>query len=446
MSINVRMILAASAVLAVFIMFTGFALERAFDKSAQQAMRERLLGQVYLLMAAAEVDKNGRLTMPASLPEPRFALPGSGLYGQISGGNGKVAWRSRSTLGASAPFPEPLSAGAQTFEERFDPARKPHFVYSFGVNWSVSGKPYSFTFSVAEDLASFYKQIRRYRGSLWGWLGAMGALLLISQIVMLRWGLRPLRRVASELTAIEAGKQDRLAGVYPRELTGLTDNLNRLLRHERAQQARYRDALAELAHSLKTPLAILRGVLTGKQQKKGALAATVEEQVKRMDHIVEYQLQHAATAGTSALIAPVPIRPIAKKVVASLDKVHHARRVETLIDVDDKLCFRGDEGDLMELLGNLLDNAYKWCLGKVQITAASDKRRLVITVADDGPGIEADKVESLLMRGARADENVPGHGIGLSIVRGIVQAYDGKITIGTSALGGAEIRLEMPAR
>ena len=445
MSINVRMILAASAVLAVFIIFTGFALERAFNKSAQQAMRERLLGQVHLLMAAAEVDKNGRLTMPASLPEPRFALPGSGLYGQISDGNGQVAWRSRSTLGASAPFPEPLAAGAQIFEERFDPARKPHFVYGFGVNWSVSGKPYSFTFSVAEDLAPFYQQIRRYRGSLWGWLGAMGALLLISQIVMLRWGLRPLRRVASELTAIEAGKQDRLTGSYPRELTGLTDNLNRLLRHERAQQARYRDALADLAHSLKTPLAVLRGALTGKQ-KNSSLAATVEEQVAHMDHIVGYQLQRAATAGASALIAPVPIRPIAEKVVVSLNKVHHARRVETRIDVDDKLCFRGDEGDLMELLGNLLDNAYKWCLGKVQITAAGDKRRLVITVADDGPGIEADKAESLLQRGARADENVPGHGIGLSIVQGIVQAYDGKITIGTSALGGAEIRLEMPVR
>ena len=446
MSINVRMILAASAVLAVFIVLTGFALERAFDKSAQQATRERLLGQVYLLMAAAEVGKNGRLTMPASLPEPRFALPGSGLYGQISDGDGKVAWRSRSTLGAPAPFPEPLSAGAQTFEERFDPARKPHFVYSFGINWSVSGKPYSFTFSVAEDLAPFYKQIRRYRESLWSWLGAMGALLLISQVVMLRWGLRPLRRVASELSAIEAGKQNRLAGPYPRELTGLTDNLNTLLRHERVQQARYRDALADLAHSLKTPLAVLRGTLTGKQQKKGTLAATVEEQVERMNYIVEYQLQRAATAGTSALISPVPIKPIAEKVVASLDKVHHSRRVETRIEVDGKLCFHGDEGDLMELLGNLLDNAYKWCLGKVQITAAGDKRRLVITVADDGPGIEADKAESLLQRGVRADENVPGYGIGLSIVRGIVQAYGGKITIGTSALGGAEIRLEMPAR
>lgn len=444
MSLSARIALGASVVLAIFIALTALALDKAFHDSARSATRERLWGQIYLLMAAAEVSAQGRLSIPTSLPEARFTLPGSGLYAHIVESNGNVAWRSQSTLGTQVLFSTSLAAGNHRFERREDSNGQPYYVLSYGINWTSDGRRYPFTFTVAEDLAGFYAQIRRYRRSLWGWLGAMALLLLITQAVTLRWGLRPLRRVASELAAVESGRQEQLKEMYPRELKGLTDNLNALLRHERTQQKRYRDALADLAHSVKTPLAVLRSALSGEQHAH-RFARTVEDQIGHMDHIVQYQLQRAATAGRTILSAPVPIKPVLLKIIDSLKKVHHNKRVEARVDVYDKDSFRGDEGDLMELLGNPLDNAFKWCRSKVRVSTDHSNGHLIISIDDDGSGIGAAQADRFLKRGVRADSAVPGHGIGLAIVRDIVQAYEGRISIRASDLGGAQIRIELPS-
>jgi len=442
-SLGARVSLSAGFVLAIFVILTGIALDRAFHDSARSARQDRLQAQLFLLMAAAEVDARGTLSMPAPLAEAKFSLPGSGLYAHITDARGAVVWRSASAVGVAPPFQSLLHAGEKRFDELPDVAGQPFYVQSLGVNWSSGGARHAFTFSVSEDLAELSAQLNRYRRSLWGWLGAMAALLLLVQAAVLRWGLLPLRRAAAELAAIEAGRQEQLRGVYPREVKQLTDNLNTLLVHERASQKRYRDALADLAHSLKTPLAVMRGALAGGPT---ALAATVDEEVVKMDRIVQYQLQRAATAGPSSrLAAPVPIRPVAAKIVASLAKVYHDKAIATTIAIDDTAAFHGDEGDLMELLGNLLDNACKWCGKTVRIAVEQDDG-LVITVEDDGPGVGEAEAQQLLQRGVRADQAVPGHGIGLAVVRDIVAAYQGQITIGHSALGGAAVRVVLSAR
>jgi two-component system, OmpR family, sensor histidine kinase PhoQ len=273
----------------------------------------------------------------------------------------------------------------------------------------------------------------------------MALLLLAAQAFVLRWGLKPLKRVAREITAIEAGKNERVEGVYPPEIKLLTDNLNALLLHERSQQQRYRDALADLAHSLKTPLSVMRGALANSQADP-RLSKTVEDEVARMNHIVEYQLQRAATAGRSQLASPVAVKPVAARIVESLSKVYFDKGVETAFAVDEQAAFRGDEGDLTELLGNLLDNAYKWCRKNVRVAASRNARNLVLSVEDDGPGIDGAQANRLLQRGVRGDEAAPGHGIGLAIVRDIVQAYGGEIEIGSSGLGGTAMRLKLPGR
>jgi len=444
MSLSARVSLSAGLVLAIFVILTGIALDRAFHDSARSARQDRLQAQLYLLMAAAEVDARGTLSMPATLAEARFSLPGSGLYADVTDGAGTVVWRSTSSMGVAPPFQSRLRAGEKRFDELPNATGQPFYVQSLGVNWASGGARHAFTFSVSEDLAEFNAQLGRYRRSLWGWLGAMAALLLLAQAAVLRWGLRPLRGVAAELAAIEAGRQEQLKGTYPREVGQLTDNLNTLLAHERASQKRYRDALADLAHSLKTPLAVMRGALAG--GGKQALDATVEEEVVKMDRIVAYQLQRAATAGRSSrLAAAVAIRPIASKIIASLAKVYRDKAIEPSIAIDDTAAFRGDEGDLMELLGNLLDNAYKWCRNTVRIAVQQDGA-LVVTVEDDGPGMDPHYAQQLLQRGVRADQAVPGHGIGLAVVRDIVAAYQGEIAIGRSPLGGAAVRVALPVR
>jgi two-component system sensor histidine kinase PhoQ len=443
-SLSARLTVSAAVVLVVFVALTAFALERAFRDSARGARQERLLAQVYLLMAAAEVDGRGVLTLERQPAEPRLELPGSGLYATIVDEGGNVVWRSRSTLSADAPAVAPVAAGVQRFEQIDRSQGAAFFQQRFGVRWTTPGGAFPFTFSVAEDLSAYREQLARYRGALWGWLGGMALLLLLAQWLLLRWGLRPLRRVVRELTQLEAGRRDRIEGAYPAEIERLTAALNDVLKHERGQQKRYRDALADLAHSLKTPLALMRASMHDSRPQP-ALAQALDEQVERMNRIIAYQLQRASASGRSRMAAANPLRPAVERVVAALAKVHSAKQLRVDNAIDQATVFRGDESDLTELLGNLLDNAFKWARGAIRVAASVDAGVLTLSVEDDGAGVPAEAAQAILERGRRADESVPGHGIGLAVVRDIVSAYDGRIDIGRSALGGAAVAVHIPA-
>jgi two-component system sensor histidine kinase PhoQ len=242
---------------------------------------------------------------------------------------------------------------------------------------------------------------------------------------------------------LEQGGQEQIAGAYPTEVERLTDNLNALLVRERARQKRYRDALADLAHSLKTPLALVRSALS-RARAEPELAQALEEQVEHMDRIVGYHLQRAAASGSSGMRAPLPVRPAVERMVKALSKVYADKPVEAEIAIDERLRFRGDEGDLTEMLGNVLDNAFKWSRSKVRIGATLGDGRLALTIEDDGAGIAEADAQRVLQRGVRADQTTPGHGIGLAVTRDIVEAYDGRVIIERSALGGAAVTLILP--
>jgi len=438
-----RLLLAAGLVLALFVLLTSLALEQAFDNAARSAREERLLAQLYLLMAAAEVD-DGRLIMPAELAESRLSLPNSGLSARIFNAAGIAVWQSRSAMNASQPAPVQLAPGVRHFYATA-PGAQPtqdtsYLVAAFGVRWATSQQPQRYTFAVAEDLTALRSEIAGFRTSLWRWLGIMALVMLVALVLALRWGLAPLRRVAAEVSAVESGSQARIRGDYPIELRALTDNLNALLAHEQARQRRLDHALGDLAHSLKTPLAIMHGAV----QEPGTDtpgSQLMREQLTRVGDIVDYQLQRAraGTAGSGQLAPAVPVRRAAERITASLAKVYRHKLVATELDVKPTLMFRGAEADLLELLGNLLDNAFKWCRARVKlsINAGSGADGLCIQVEDDGPGIDAGAAEGLLERGARADENAPGHGIGLAVVREISKAYDGNVEIASASLGGA---------
>ncbi|NIO40602.1 MAG: two-component sensor histidine kinase, partial [Burkholderiales bacterium] len=300
-SLNSRITISAAIVLAIFVALSALALEKAFEDSARNAREERLLAQIYLLMAATEVDAGGTLRVTNRSSEPRLDLPDSGLYAYIVNGNGTTVWRSRSGLALDLPQPPALTAGRQTFRQAVH-LGEPYLAKAYGINWSTDTGSYPFTFSVIENASAFHQQINVYRRSLWIWLGAMAVLLLVSQWATLRWGLAPLRHVSNELNRLEAGEQQRIAGQYPSEVQRLTDNLNSVLSHERKQQQRYRNALADLAHSLKTPLALVRGAARGVNLQN---AQSIEEQVNQMDRMIGYHLQRAAAAGQSTLRPPL---------------------------------------------------------------------------------------------------------------------------------------------
>ena len=450
LSLNARLLIAASIVLTAFLGVTGAILDSAYRNSAENALKDRLKGYANALIAAAEPDEQGIVHLTHALPELRFFTEGSGLYARFSSNKGGHRWESPSMAGLNIDFTEVLQRAARHFEYITASDGSSLYAFNIGVTWDErENAREGYTFSVAEDLDNFYADITGFRKILWGWLGAVTVVLLLVQGTILRWGLIPLRRVAEDLTAIEAGTQARLQGRYPKELRGLTDNLNALIQGEHEHLERYRNSLGDLAHSLKTPLALLRGYVEA-QSDGHELQSNVQQQVDRMSQIIEYQLQRAATSGRTALAVPVPIIDVVNKVVAALDKVYIEKKIHRQINIDRSTCFYGDESDLMELLGNLIDNAYKWCRGNVSISAqqelSDDKRRpgLIIRVEDDGPGIPEAMVNLVTQRGVRADTETDGHGIGLAMVRDILRAYAGTLDIGKGAPGGACLSVRFP--
>lgn len=441
MSLHRRVAWSAALVLAVSVGLTLLALERAFVESAESARAERLQGELYLLMAAAD-DGDGPVTVAEPLPDPRLALPGSGLYAQIVEESGRTAWRSPSAAGLEVPFHRRLKVGERRLERRVDPRGTPYLVQSHGVRWATGAAPRTLVFSVAEDLRGYRELIAGYRRTLAGWLGA-GALLLTAVLAaVLRWGLTPLRRVGAELGRVQRGRQERIEGRYPAELQVLTENINTLLAHERARQARLKNALADLAHSLKTPLAVLRASLA-EAGRDAEAARAADEQLARMDRIVAHHLQRAAAGAGAGLAGPVAVAPVAARLLAAMGKVYRDKDVRADNAVAADVVFHGAEDDLMELLGNLIENAFKWCRREVRVTAEAGER-LTLAVEDDGPGIAPEAARRLLERGVRADESVPGHGFGLAAVRDIAAAYGGEVTIEASRAGGARVAVVLP--
>lgn len=444
------MLIAASLSLAAFLGLTGLALDKASLERAETALQDRLQAQVLDFMRGSELTVGGTLALPDPLPDARYLRPGSGLYAAVL--SPEFSWESDSALGYSLPWNKDLAPRETRFAGPVKTDAGEVYLFSQGIVWEhPRGGEVAFTISVAQERSGLLRQVNSFRRTLWAWLGGAALLLLVILAWVLRWSLSPLRYLERELRAIEAGDKGKIDGKYPKEVEGLTSNLNALIQNERDGLDRYRRTLGDLAHSLKTPLAVLQSKVESSSPDED-LRQEVREQVKRMSDLVQYQLQRAATRGHQTLSAPLAIHPIAEDIVASLEKAYAQKAVNCGFEIDADARFFGERGDLMELLGNLLENAFKWCHHTVLLTAAplaGVKARRVgvsILVEDDGPGIAPEQVPELLKRGVRGDEQVQGHGIGLSIVQDIVRAYRGEMKVLRSDLGGAKFELRFPAR
>ena len=282
---------------------------------------------------------------------------------------------------------------------------------------------------------------------MFGWFAAVALIMLLAISVLLRHVLRPLRQIENEIGEIEQGERVALSDRYPTELSGVARNMNILIDSERARAERYRKTLDNLAHSLKTPLAAMRSLLGKGEKSSGNDPSRLDEQIERMDEIVRYQLRKpAGSQAQNLVLSLVPVATEIDRLVSGLAKVYHEKSPDIAAHVEDGLQFRGDKGDLLEIAGNLLDNACKWCKQKVRLTAQrGENGDLVMVVTDDGSGIPEDAMDALLERGTRLDESTPGHGIGLSVVREIAESYGGRLAIARSNLGGAEFRVTIPS-
>lgn len=433
-SIRGRLMVGATVVLIAFVASAGWAVQRAHEDSVRTARFAQLQGTVYLLLAGTELDPHGALVLPPSFPEPRLSLPGSGLYANIVNVVRREDWQSPSSVGIQPPFLRDVAIG-QWRSEIVASGGHDYLAIGYSVNWTERAQAAPLVLSVVEDKAEFDREVGAFQRTLWTWLGGAAALLLVSQTLLLGWGLAPLRRVAHEIRGIEHGDQTEIEGRYPTEITALTSNLNTLIHQERMRQTRYREALSFLAHSLKTPLAVLRTALG----EPARLPGIVGEQVVRMDDIVQHQLARAAASGASRFAPWLPIGPVLDRIRDSLLKVYADKGLAFSFDVPAGLAWRVEEGDAFEMFGNVLDNASKWARTRIAVSARREGNALHVRVDDDGPGFG--DTRSILQLHVRGDEKVPGHGVGLAVVNDLVASHDGELILTRSDLGGGRVEI-----
>lgn len=442
-SLRNRAILAVVPVLVFALGLVGLAVNEANYRGAVSALRDRMESAVYTVLAEMEPDGAGGFTIEESFADPRLQQPGSGLYALVKSQSGQ--WQSPSALGEPLPDVPSLAAGQTAFREA--QTQDDYFVFQFGLGWQQEDEGITpFTVSVLVEQVELGSRTSAFRQGLWLSLALAGGILVAAQILILLLVFRPLRKVAHDVQRIESGQAEKLEGDYPRELEPLARNVNRLLETEKSNQTRIRNALDSLAHSLKTPLAVIQA---GLPLHGGDAEASMQNAVDEMNRLVATRLERAGRSGRRALAAPVAVAPQVDRVLDSLHKVHSHKMIQAGHKLETGLNFYGEKRDLLELLGNMLDNAFKYGASRVRISGGAvpnegSRPGIWLTVEDDGPGIEAHRREKLLQRGVRGDERVEGHGLGLALVLELVTAYGGEVAIGQSGLGGAAVEIRIP--
>ncbi len=440
-SVSARLLWFTCVILLTFFGTTILLLDTVFRQLSEDGLAEQLDVQVMTLLAAAEQDEHGVTRISESrLTDPRLATPGSGLYAEIANAEGQTIWRSPSAIGIELGEPPSMGIGERGISRIVTGADGETLVLTVGLAWfdpEFAGD--AFQIRVAESLAPHRTEQRQFRRQITAWFTAMTLLLLLALAWLLRWGLSPLRRMAEEIRQVEAAKADQIGDGWPPELAGVARNMNTLVRTERRRRARYRETMENLAHSLKTPLAVIKSEVASPEPDRGLL----DSQIGRMEQAVAYQLRRAAATGGGGVgESPADLREIAESLRDSLLKLYRDRAVEIELDMAEPTPCAIDEGDLYELLGNLMENAVKWCESSVRVRARSERGlQLMMIVDDDGPGLPPDTAELIQERGSRLDQDRPqsGQGIGLAVVREIINLHDGQLIFERSPLGGTRV-------
>jgi two-component system, OmpR family, sensor histidine kinase PhoQ len=449
-SISSRLFFASALLLPSFLGLTGFFLDRAFYQGLYEAEESRLRAHVNLLHSVAETadandPKSKGLRMPLTLIEPDFERQNSGLYAYIFNDEKDIIWSSNSALLKEPPSYDQLSQNnvpGKMIMDQISLYGRNYFVAHYDVLWEVAqSQSQAFRFVVIHSGKTFRSELAAYRGELWRWLGAAAVFLLIAQTLVLRFGLRPLGKLANALHAMQSGDTNKIEGSHPVELQQIIDNLNQVLAREHSLRTRYRNSLADLAHSLKTPLAVLQSQLGASQKDSQQL---VHDQIQRMNEVISYQLQRAVASQQTGTVRRTRLEPLVQRLITALRKVYADKDIQIDAQLAPNSTLMGDEQDMMELVGNLLENACKYGHKQVVVSSFKDEQYLWVNIEDDGPGVPPEDYDRILKRGQRLDSKIPGQGIGLAVATDIVQGYSGKIQVSRSSLGGAKFQFAIP--
>ncbi len=440
-SFRLRLLLGASLLVLCSLLLMLPAMDKAFHRAVEQFVAARLAADANTLVAAAQV-RAGTLHMPQRVADEAFNYTGSRLLGYLYDAKGQQLWRSPSA-DDERPLYQPVFDGQlQNLSRATDSEGRGYFVYDREITLNGLGLSV-ITMQPVDEFEHLQSGFIRQLGL---WLGGILLTLLSLLWLGLSWLLRPLGRLRQQLDEVEAGQRQQLDAEVPSEILRLTHSLNRLLDHERLQRERYRDTLGDLAHSLKTPLTVLQSIADGlrRQPAQHEPVSQMQEQIGRMSQQIDYQLQRATQRHGVLLGHRVQLQPLLQSLLATLDKVYADKRVQAQLVLDPELCVHAEDAALLELFGNLLENAYRLCLQQVQVSATFEDDWLRIDIEDDGPGIPEARRALVLQRGIRSDSLHHGQGIGLAVVQDILEGYQGQLQILDSPLGGARFSVRLP--
>jgi signal transduction histidine kinase len=380
-----------------------------------------------------------------SANDPRFNRAGSGWYWAIRDDNGELLNFSNSYLGTTLP---PLPQG-------FDATNTRTAVIddSFGTKIRVieravtaNGVPIDIT--VTGSLDEVLQRVDAFRGQTLIVLGAVAIMLAVMSTIVARIALRPVGQLRREVESVREGEAASVTGVYPVELAPLSEEINELLRSNQQIIERARNQVGNLAHGLKTPIAVLRNEASA--DKKSPLSKVVTSEIDKMQQLVSTYLDRARISARSAVVGKrADATHVMLRLIRVMEKLN-PRVTIAMVRPDASLpWFRGDESDLEEMAGNLLDNACKWCKTSIGVSLIAERTgtsaNLLIKIEDDGPGLTEAEAEEVMRRGVRLDEKTPGSGLGLDIVKELVSVYGGSLQLKRSVLGGLLCELRLPA-
>ena len=452
-SLAFRLFLWATGLTVIILIVTGVALSSLYRQAVERAFDHRL--DVYLRTLVADVASpdEGSDKFPQSIGEPLFELPLSGWYWQVTRLDSAKpeVHSSRSLWDATLPRladADDASAGSGGYRKGY--AQGPEEVRLRLVERNVDlGEDGRYRIAVAGDASEIDDEILSFDRTIGAIFAALAGALLLTTVLQVRFGLAPLKRISESLAAIRSGRSERLEGEFPVEIAPLARETNALIEANREIVERARTHVGNLAHALKTPLSVI--VNEAAARRTDPLAQKVIEQANIMRDQVARQLERARLAARSAVIGtPIDVPPIATALARTMEKLHRERDIAIAVDMPEHAYFRGDQQDLEEMIGNLVDNACKWALSRVAVEVVADdpaadcKSKLRIIVDDDGPGLSPAQRGQVALRGQRLDESKPGSGLGLSIVVELAGLYGGVLTLGTAPIGGLRAELALP--
>lgn len=449
-SLRLRLLAGTLVWIVATIAIAGWSLSGLFQQHVAHQLRAGLEIHLGQLTANLAFDAQEQAFLTAPLSDPRLSRPYSGLYWQIDrldeGGavESRGILRSRSLWDSLLEVPDDAPADGEIHEHRVAGPDGATLQAIERLVYPVELPEQGLRLIVAADARLLSEPVERFNGLLAWSLGVLGLGLIAAAIVQVLIGLRPLGHLRRALTRVREGSAHSIEGSFPQEVQPLVDDFNAVLANNARIVSHARTQAGNLAHAVKTPLTILANAAA---RPDPTLPQLVAEQVAMARRQVDYHLARARAAAA----ATVPgvrceVRPLVESLLRVMERLHADKPIAaTIVDQTANPVFRGDRQDLQEMLGNLLDNAWKWAQSRVEIAIRVDGERLIITLDDDGPGLAAERREAVLARGVRADERVTGTGLGLAIVDDLAQLYDGSIELADSPLGGLRARLTLPA-